>query len=106
MKTQGSSPSLISVAESLGVSVGYLRFRFPSDSLEIAKRHKAHKRHVAARLRLAAKNAAAQYFASTQSDDRLKSRKAALRELRVTTNLSKGLLRGEIEEAYKSRNGY
>jgi hypothetical protein len=88
------------VAVDLGVSVGYLRYRYPTALSALVKRHQAMIAAQRQRTREEAVNSALQYFTDSSYSGYPKSRKQAYLYLREETGLPKFLLKGAIGEVY------
>ena len=95
-------PSLKEVARELEVSVGYLHYHFPLQSQEFIRKHRAYldsKKQVQGQ---EARAAVLDFFTSESNAAISKSRKNALRVLRLQTYLPKNLLRQEIDFVLRS----
>ncbi len=95
-------PSLKEVARQLEVSVGYLHYHFPLQAQEFIRKHRVYldlKKQVQERK---ARAAVLDFFTSESNAAISKSRKNALRVLRLQTYLPKNLLRQEIDFVLRS----
>jgi len=107
-KVRGTYPSLRSVAREVGVTVGYLQYRFPIIAKRIAREYMCMREKKAFTNRCHARAAAITYFSNKAIDPTIKSRRKALKIIREHTDLAKHLIRNEVNDAYKqlsSRTG-
>lgn len=95
-------PSLPALARQVGVSVGYLEYRFPALVTQVVSKHQAFRYQVRLRKIHHAQVESMKFFFSEQYDKYPKSRKAAYRVLRDETGLSKHVLKAAIQTAYKT----
>lgn len=91
------------VAARLKVSVGYLHYHFPTMAKEVLDRYKAWKSDDQLRRRLRAHSAVLAFLTDDKYALEQKSRKHALRVLRVETGLPKNLLRETINSVFRLR---
>lgn len=91
--------SLKAVARELGVSVGYLEYRFPVQVRHIVDRSSRFHAEQQLRKRRLAQQNALRYF-TEESGNAPKSRKQAYRSIREETGLPKFMLKQAIQEAY------
>jgi len=73
--------SLRKIAHEAGVSVGYLRYRYPVLSKDIVDKYKNHTERMKLKKRLKAQLAALRYFTDEKYESHTKSRKQAYRVL-------------------------
>lgn len=92
-------PALKTIAREMDVSVGCLHYHFPTQARDIIEHHRSWREERQQRLRLEARSAALAFFTNKKYALERKSRKRALRVLRVETELPKNLLRQEIATA-------
>lgn len=88
------------VARELDVSVGYLRYRYPTVLAKLVSRHQTLVRDERRKTKDRATNEALQYFTSDEYSSFPKSRKQAYVHLRAKTGLPKFLLKGAIADVY------
>jgi hypothetical protein len=99
-KLRGTSPSLRSIAKSLNVSVGYLRYRFPVIAKQIAAEYVDKRKRTTFVNRCHARGVAIAYFTDPKISRAKKSRKQAIKAIRKSTPLAKHLVRREVNEVY------
>ncbi len=92
--------SLHELAREVGVSVGYLDYRFSALAKSVVKNHKDHVEHEMLRKRYHAQASALAFFLEEKYQEQPKSRKQAYRTLREETGLPKFMLRRAIQSAY------
>lgn len=92
--------SLKATARNLGVSVGYLEYRFSTQVKEITTRYKHFKQVEHHKKIHLAQQRALEYFLSESEDLAPKSRKQAYRLLKEETGLPKWVLKKAIQTAY------
>jgi hypothetical protein len=103
--TQGCPPlSLKGTAKELGVSIGYLKYRFPVQVEEITTRYKLFKEEDYLKKIYLAQKRSLEYFMSRAGNTSPKSRKQAYRQLREETGLPKWVLKKAIQTAYSALN--
>lgn len=102
LKESGNPPSLKSVAELAGVSVGYITYRYPALAQKIVSKSRKYQEEVHERNQQMAMNYAVQYFYGEKYAHYPKSRKQALKTLIADTELPKGLLRACIKKVTAS----
>ena len=93
---------LKSVAESLGVSKGYLEYRFPDLCKKINQERINYKKELRSNMLNTAKLSALSFFTSEKYEGYPQSRKQAYKVLRRETNLPKFVLNRAIEEAFQT----
>jgi hypothetical protein len=95
-------PSFRAIAAGIGTSTGFISARYPDFVKRVREERKKWRNEQQVNARRKARVAAVKYFQShlVASPYSSPSRKAALRELRVTTKLPKHLLRGEIKAVW------
>jgi AcrR family transcriptional regulator len=100
MKTSARErpPTLKSVADSVGVSTGCLRYHFPSEAESVIRRNKEWKGEERHRKKVEARAAVLAELANLASESNY-SRKGLLRHIRRRTGLPKTLVRHEIAVA-------
>src|SRR5690606_20062041 len=94
-------PSLKELAESVGVSVGYLSYRYPVLSKNVVIKHKKHADEAMRMKRSLALAKALDYFVSEKYGYVGSSRKQAYKILREETGLPKFVLKSAIQKAYE-----
>jgi len=92
--------SLKATARRLGVSVGYLEYRFPVQVNEITARYKHFKQVEHLGKLYLAQRRSLEYFLSESEGNAPKSRKQAYRLLKEETGLPKWVLKNAIQTAY------
>lgn len=92
--------SLKATARELGVSVGYLEYRFPVQVKEITTKYKQFKQAEHLRKIYLAQKRSLEYFLSASEGVAPKSRKQAYRQLKEETGLPKWVLKKAIQTAY------
>lgn len=97
---QHDSPSLKQVCEATGVSVGYVRYRYPSLAQKIADTYLDHQRQEHLRKMYYAQKVALSYFYDQKYGDEPKTKIAAYREVKRETGLSKGMIDQAVKRAY------
>lgn len=97
-------PSLKQVARELGLSVGYLEYRFPVLSKKIVTEHSDFVSREKLKRIYRAQEAALRYFCALSLLEK-PSRKRAYKELRCETQLPKFLLKRAIQTAYSAIYG-
>lgn len=103
MLTSGALPPTIpELASRLGVSVGYLEYRYASVVARLRTVRRDLIREERDRTLLAARNAAVSHFAEELTGGSSLSRKQAYRQLRSVTGLPKWVLKGAIQDAYSA----
>lgn len=89
--------SLKSAACRLGVSVGYIEYRFPAYTKIIVEKYRKYQQTISMKRRYRAQVAALRFFSD---DSKYHSRKEAYRVLREETGLPKWVLKEAIQTAY------
>lgn len=97
-------PSKKRLAATLGVSIGYLEYRFPALTAEIVAKHAELVEQSRLERRLKARHAALTYFVSSTYTDLPKSRKQAYKVLRQETGLPKFMLKDAIAGVHQALN--
>lgn len=90
------------LASNLGVSAGYLEYRFPAITAEVVRRHRQLIEYAREQREESAKKAALSYFVSPKYAELPKSRKQAYRVLRQETGLPKFMLKDAISGVYNA----
>ncbi len=100
-----SPPTIKAVARSAGISIGYIRYRYPVLLREIVQNHQdfvekehLHKIYVAQKMALS-------YFLDLKYSTSPKSKRQAYKEVKKVTNLPKGVIEKSIERAYGALYG-
>jgi AraC-like DNA-binding protein len=94
--------SLKATAKALGVSIGYLEYRFPAQVRLIVDRHQSYLDQDHLRKVYLAQTQALQYFLDISENRVSKSRKHAYKQLREETGLPKWVLKKAIQTAYQA----
>jgi hypothetical protein len=94
--------SLKSTAKKLGVSVGYLEYRFPAQVRLIVNRYQSYLDRDHLRKVYLAQTRALQYFLDVSENRAAKSRKHAYKQIREETGLPKWILKKAIQTAYQA----
>ncbi len=94
--------SLKATAKELGVSVGYLEYRFPTQVKEITARYQHFKQVEHLKKIYLAQKRSLEYFLSESEGGTPKSRKQAYRLLKAETGLPKWVLKKAIQTAYRA----
>ncbi len=94
--------SLKATAKALGVSIGYLEYRFPAQVRLIVDRHQSYLDQDHLRKVYLAQTQALQYFLDVSENRAPKSRKHAYKQLREETGLPKWVLKKAIQTAYQA----
>lgn len=94
--------SLKALSQKLGVTVGYLEYRFPKICKTVNQRYLKYKADLRSKILNKAKLSALNFFTSEKYSQYSQSRKQAYRVLRRETNLPKFVLIKAIEEAYQA----
>ena len=97
-------PSKKQLAATLGVSIGYLEYRFPALTAEIVAKHNELVEESRLERKMKARQAALSYFVSPSYADLPKSRKQAYKVLREETGLPKFMLKDAISGVYQAIN--
>jgi hypothetical protein len=95
-------PSKKQVALQLGVSIGYLEYRFAALMARIVKNHHDLAESERLHRKLQARRAALEYFVAPKYELAPKSRKQAYKILRQDTGLPKFMLKEAIKDAYSA----
>ncbi len=100
-----SPPTIKAVARSVGVSIGYIRYRYPVLLSEIVKTHQdylakqqLHKIYIAQKMALS-------YFMDEKYSVSPKSKRQAYKEVKRETGLAKGVIEQAINRTYSALNG-
>jgi len=101
-KVRNTYPSLRSVVREVGVTVGYLQYRFPIIAKRIAREYVDMRERKAFADRRHARAAAIAFFTDEKIDWSLKSRKRALKVIRNKTKLAKNLIRTQVNDVYEA----
>lgn len=94
--------SLKATAKALGVSIGYLEYRFPAQVRLIVDRYQSYLDQDHLRKVYLAQTRALQYFLDVSENRATKSRKHAYKQLREETGLPKWILKKAIQTAYQA----
>jgi len=100
LSSQSNPPSLRRTAKYVGVSVGYIDYRFEELSKKIKKEHQEHKSRLMLKKKYKAQKAALGFFLEDKYSKYNKSRKQAYKVLREETGLPKFILKQAIQNAY------
>ncbi len=99
-KSDSEPLSLKATARHLGVSVGYLEYRFPTQVKRITTRYKHFKQVEHLKKIYLAQRRSLEYFVSASEGVAPKSRKQAYRQLKEETGLPKWMLKKAIQTAF------
>ncbi|WP_289083745.1 hypothetical protein, partial [uncultured Spongiibacter sp.] len=102
LSSEGCPPSKKEAARKLGVSVGYLEYRFPAVISRVVQNHREFVESQRRARKLEARRAALEYFVAPEYREAVKSRKQAYRVLRQETGLPKFMLKDAINDVYAS----
>lgn len=105
VETANPPKTLSELAEGVGVSVGYLRHRYPELLARASKKRCEFEERKALKKRYCAQKAALDYFLDERFGQQLLSRKGAYVKLRAETGLPKWVLKGAIQSAYSAVYG-
>lgn len=102
LETATPPKTLGQLASEAGVSVGYLRHRYPVLVARASRVRREYEDQKSLRKRYYAQKAALDYFLNECLGGELLSRKSAYKKLRADTGLPKWVLKNAIQQAYKA----
>tara|TARA_R110002051_G_C8769429_1_gene503387 strand:- start:3590 stop:4864 length:1275 start_codon:yes stop_codon:yes gene_type:complete len=105
LASEALPPTIPELASRLGVSVGYLEYRYAPIVARLRAVRRDLLRKERERMLLTARNAAVAHFADELTGGCSLSRKQAYRQLRSVTGLPKWVLKNAIQDAYSALHG-